>query len=187
MKRVRVEAIHRSSQGRILIAFLLTLLIAPTSHAQTAAACRGDRVISTLVGAGLGASAAAIPATILHRHDQTSSHRLVAGSIVVGGLIGFLGGGRDQPCAERSDSASRAGSSVITGRTAHARRGALAGALIGGVLGTIGGSLYQTGCVRDPCNKLSGRVGIMLFSAGEGAAAGGLLGGLIGWAWPVSR
>jgi len=28
---------------------------------------------------------------------------------------------------------------------------------------------------------------VMLFSAGEGAIAGGLLGSLIGWAWPSGR
>jgi hypothetical protein len=145
-----------------------------------------DRTVSTLVGAGLGAAAAAIPATIVHRHDQTSSHRIVAVSISAGAVIGFVAAGRDHPCAVRADS-SPSTDRVIAGRSSHATRGAVAGGLIGGVLGAVGGTLYNIGCTRDPCNASQERAGIMAFSAAEGAVAIGLLGGLIGWAWPTGR
>jgi hypothetical protein len=59
--------------------------------------------------------------------------------------------------------------------------------VIGGVLGAVGGTLYNVGCGRDPCDANRARVNVMLFSAGEGALAGGILGSLIGWAWPAGR
>jgi len=139
-----------------------------------------------LVGAGLGAAVAAIPATIVHRHDQPSSHRIVAVSISTGALIGFLAAGRDHPCAARADS-SQIADPVVAGRSRHAGRGAVAGAIIGAVLGAVGGTFYNIGCTHDPCHATRARVSVMLFSAGEGAAAGGLLGSLIGWAWPTGR
>jgi hypothetical protein len=82
---------------------------------------------------------------------------------------------------------SRLADAVVATRSGHARHGALAGALIGGVLGAVGGTLYNVGCGRDPCDANRARVNVMLFSAGEGALAGGILGSLIGWAWPAGR
>jgi len=156
---------------------------ASSIEAQQNSACQTDRTISTLVGAGLGAAIGAIPATIVHRHDQTSSHRIVAGSVVAGALIGFVASSRDRPCANSRD-ASRVADAVVAGRAAHARRGALAGALIGGA---VGGTFYQTGCTNEPCHERATRTNLMLFSAGEGLLAGGILGSLVGWAWPAGR
>ena len=155
-------------------------------RAQSSSACATDRTVSTLVGAGLGAAVAAIPATIVHRHDQTSSHRIVAVSIPAGAFIGFLAAGRDHPCAARGDS-SHLAHAVFAGRSRHARRGAFTGAIVGGALGTLGSTLISIGCTRDSCNATRARVGVTLSFAGEGAAAGGLLGGLIGWAWRVKQ
>ena len=171
------------------IAFIACLLPSRAS-AQAGQACATDRTISTLVGAGLGAAAAAIPATVVHRHDQTSSHRIVAISVSAGALVGFFAAGRDHPCAPHPDSlavSQPATNAVVTRRSTHASHGAVAGAVIGGVLGAVGSTLYHVGCERDPCGASRGRFNLMLFSAGEGAAAGGLLGGLIGWAWPAGR
>ena len=154
--------------------------------AQPGSSCTKDRTVSTLVGAGLGAAVGAIPATIVHRHDQTSSHRILAVSISAGALIGFLAAGRDYPCVAQADS-SHLADPVIAGRSSHAGRGAVAGALIGGVLGAVGSTFYNIGCGRDPCDMTRARVGVTVFSAAEGAAAGALLGGLLGWAWPTNR
>jgi len=165
---------------------VLAIGSARTVAAQTRSACRTDRAVSTLVGAGLGAAAAAIPATIVHRHDQASSYRIVAISIPTGALIGFLAAGRDHPCAARADSPQLV-DAVVAGRSSHARRGAVVGAIVGGVVGAVGGTLYNIGCTHEPCNATRARVGVMLFSAGEGAVAFGLLGGLAGWAWPAGR
>ena len=166
---------------------LVVIALPCSTYAQGVSTCNTDRTISTIVGAGLGAAAAAIPATIVHRHDQTSSHRIVAFSISTGALIGFLAAGRDHPCTTRTDSARLTADSVIAGRSHHAGRGAVAGALIGGVLGAVGGTFYNVGCVNDPCHATRARVGVMLFSASEGAVAGGLLGSLVGWALPSGR
>jgi hypothetical protein len=76
---------------------------------------------------------------------------------------------------------------VVAARSTHAGHGAFAGILAGGLLGAAGGTLYNVGCERDPCNATTERANVMLFSAGEGALAGAILGGLIGWAWPVGR
>jgi hypothetical protein len=169
---------------------LLASLLPRRATAQVEHACATDRAISTLVGAGLGAAAAAIPATIVHRHDQTSSHRIVLLSVSAGALAGFLATGRDQPCASHADSSADApqlANAVVSRRSAHASHGAVAGAVIGGLLGAVGSTLYHVGCDRDPCSLARSRFNLMLFSAGEGAAAGGILGGLIGWAWPAGR
>jgi hypothetical protein len=154
--------------------------------AQSSGSCSTDRTLSTLVGAGLGGAVAAIPATIIHRHDQTSSHLIVAVSIPTGALIGFLAAGRDRPCMSGMESPS-VGDAVVATRSSHAGRGGLVGIVSGGLVGAAGGTLYNVGCERDPCNAALGRASLMLFSAGEGAIAGGILGGLIGWAWPVGR
>ena len=179
---------ERCRSGAAIVGSVLALAVgsAHAVPAQVSGACATDRTVSALVGAGLGAAAGAIPATIVHRHDQTSSHRIVAVSISAGALIGFVAAGRDRPCAARPDS-SRPAAGVMTGRSRHARRGAIAGALAGGVLGAVGGTLYDIGCRDGPCNETRMRAGIMLFSAGEGAVAFGLLGSLIGWAWPMGR
>lgn len=180
--------LSRYGRHALVFASILSLasLISPRADAQASGACRTDRTLSTLVGAGLGGAASAIPATIVHRHDQASSHRIVAVSISAGALIGFVAAGRDHPCLSRMDS-SRLADAVVATRSGHARHGALAGAVIGGVLGAVGGTFYNVGCGRDPCDATRTRVNIMLFSAGEGALAGGILGSLIGWAWPAGR
>jgi hypothetical protein len=169
---------------------LIACLLPPRATAQSGTACATDRTISTLVGAGLGAAAAAIPATVVHRHDQTSSHRIVALSVSAGALVGFFAAGRDHPCAPHRDSSANSpqlASAFVARRSTHATRGAITGAVIGGVLGAVGSTLYHVGCERDPCGASRGRFNLLLFSAGEGAAAGGLLGSLIGWAWPAGR
>ena len=172
----------------IVVACLVSfgLAVSRRVEAQASGMCRTDRVVSTLVGAGLGAAAGAIPATIVHRHDQTSSHRIVIGSIAAGTLIGFVAAGRDRPCISRADAPPLAGGGVA-GRAAHARHGVLVGSLTGAVVGAAGGTLYGIGCAEGPCNENATRAKFMLFSAGEGAVAGGLLGSLIGWAWPIKR
>lgn len=164
---------------------LLPSLLSRPLGAQTNGQCGTDRATSTLVGAGLGAAAGAIPATIVHRHDQTSSHRIVVVSISAGAIIGFVAAGRDHPCLPGSDSAR---ADVVMGtRSRHAGRGALVGAIVVGVAGAAASTLYNVGCERDPCDATRTRVYITLFSATEGAAAGAILGGLIGWAWPAGR
>ena len=183
----RVPERQNSRRSAIVGSMLALAIGSPQSvRAQASSACAADRTVSTLVGAGLGAAAAAIPATIVHRHDQTSSHRIVAVSITTGALIGFVAAGRDRPCVARADSLQTT-EPVMARRSSHARRGALAGAFIGGVLGAAGGTLYNIGCTEDPCHATRERVGIMLFSAGEGAVALGVLGSLIGWAWPTGQ
>src|SRR5690349_331811 len=162
---------HTCGEGRrmkIGMMMALTLFVgSPHSvRAQAAGGCAMDRTVSTLVGAGLGAAAAAIPATIVHRHDQTSSHRIVAVSISAGAVIGFVAAGRDHPCVTRADS-SASTDRVLAGRSSHARRGAVAGALIGGMLGAAGGTLYNLGCAGDPCNASTQRIGVMALSAAE--------------------
>jgi hypothetical protein len=165
--------------------FVLSLAsVSSLSLSAQTGTCGTDRAVSTLAGAGLGGVVAAIPATIIHRHDQATSHRIVGVSITGGAIIGFLAANRDHPCLIRPDS-SHVGDAVVPTRSGHAGRGAMAGIVVGGVLGALGGTLYNVGCVRDPCNATAVRVGVMLFSASEGALAGGLVGGLIGWAWPV--
>jgi hypothetical protein len=148
---------------------------------HTSNACISQRVISTLVGAGLGAAVAAAPATIAHRHDQTTSYRILIGSVAIGTAVGFVAGGHDASCTTRSD--STLSTPTATPRAHHAASGAIAGAIVGGVAGAVGGTFYQLGCYQS-CNATRQRAGVMLFSAAEGAAAGSLLGGLIGWAWP---
>jgi hypothetical protein len=170
-----------------ILAFIAAAAWAPSLHAQSRGACGTDRLVSTLVGAGLGGAVAAIPATVVHRHDQATSHRIVAVSISGGALVGFLAANRDHPCAPRADSSSTAGVVVAT-RSSHALRGAVAGVLVGGVLGAVGSTFYTVGCDLDrPCDAYRTRLGLTIFSAAEGAAACGLLGGLMGWAWPVHR
>ena len=163
---------------------VLTVGFSQRIPAQVGGACAKDRVVSTLVGAALGAAAGAIPATVVHRHDQTSSHRIVALSISTGAFVGFIAAGRDRPCASLSDSL-RLSDPVITGRSRHASQGAIVGAVIGAALGAVGGTLYNIGCERGSCTAT--HAGVILFSASEGAGVGGLLGGLIGWAWPIPR
>ncbi|HXT16588.1 MAG TPA: hypothetical protein VN706_13200 [Gemmatimonadaceae bacterium] len=164
----------------------MVLIGAPSLGAQLNGGCGMDRFVSTAVGAGLGAAAGAIPATIVHRHDQTTSHRIVIGSVAVGAVIGLLSAGRDRVCTSPMDS-THVADAVLSARSRHTRNGSVAGFLIGGILGAAGGTLYQIGCVRDPCNGTRDRIDVMLFSAGEGAVAGVILGSLIGWAWPVGR
>jgi hypothetical protein len=177
--------IHLRRNGAALVCLgLLSSLFSRALGAQSGR-CGTDRALSTLVGAGLGAAAGAIPATVVHRHDQTSSHRIVVVSISAGAVIGFVAAGRDHPCLPGSDSSLA--DIVVASRSRHARHGALVGAIIGGVVGAAGGTLYNIGCEQDPCNATRTRAGLMLFSAGEGALAGGLLGTLIGWAWPAGR
>jgi hypothetical protein len=154
------------------------------ASARTGDGCATDRTISTIVGAGLGGAVAAIPATIIHRHDQTSSHRIVAVSVSAGAIVGFIAAGRDQPCTSRSDSLQPT-TSLVAGRSSHARRGAVAGAVVGGIVGAVGSTFYEIGCGRDPCSETRARINVMVFSAAEGAAALGILGSLIGWAWPT--
>jgi hypothetical protein len=158
----------------LLMGLLLTLASATVANAQSNEACRRDRTISTVVGAGLGGVVAAIPATIVHRHDQTSSHRIVAVSVSAGALIGFVAAGRDRPCLIPADT-SRHDERVLSSRSRHAQRGALIGILTGTVVGASGGTFYDA---RNPA-------GAILFSAGEGAIAGGVLGSLIGWVMPA--
>jgi hypothetical protein len=186
---VRLSSLSRPSPRRaVIFAHILSFVVlrSTPAAAQSSSACNTDRTLSTLVGAGLGGAAGAIPATIVHRHDQTSSHRIVTVSISAGAVIGFIAAGRDHPCMSRPDSSPIADAVVAT-RSRHAGHGALAGVVIGGVLGAVGGTLYNVGCARDPCHANRTRAGLMLFSAGEGALAGGLLGSLIGWAWPAGR
>lgn len=177
---------QRVRAGVLSFAFTLAVGSPHRVGAQSSRACSGDGAISTLVGAGLGAAFGAIPATIVHRHDQTSSHRIVAVSISTGALIGFFAAGRDHPCVTRADS-SHLADPVLAGRSSHAARGAVVGALIGGVLGGVGSTFYSVGCGLDPCDMMHTRIGLAVFSAAEGAAAGGLLGTLVGWAWPARR
>ncbi|MGH7618310.1 MAG: YtxH domain-containing protein [Gemmatimonadaceae bacterium] len=169
------------SRNLAVLACILSLavLFPRTAEAQANSDCSTDRWVSTLVGAGLGGAAGAIPATIAHRHDQTSSHRIVAVSISAGAVLGFVAAGRDRPCRSHAD-ASHAGDVVLASRSRHASHSALAGVLIGGVVGAAASTLYAVDGNRT-------RVYVTLFSAGEGAIAGGVLGGLIGWAWPVGR
>ena len=131
-------------------------------------------------------AAGAIPATIVHRHDQTSSHRIVIGSVTAGALVGFIASGRDHPCVPSSDS-TRDPDAIVGRRSSHARRGALVGGIIGGALGAAGGTMYQLGCATQSCDGKVTRTDVMLFSAAEGAVAIGIFGPLIGWAWPTGR
>lgn len=112
--------------------FAATALACRIAEAQVSGTCRTDRIVSTIVGAGLGAAAGAIPATIVHRHDQRSSHRIVIGSVTAGALIGFVASGRDRSCS-RGDS-SHLGETVVGKRSAHAKRGALIGGGVGGAV-----------------------------------------------------
>ena len=164
-------------------------LVAPRAvAAQSPGACTTDRTVSTLVGAGLGLAAAAIPATVVHRHNPTSSHHIVELSVSGGALLGFFAAGRDHPWASHAESAPVEGQrDVLAGRSTHAGKGAIIGAAIGGVVGALGGSLYDGGRTLDHCRVTHTRISLMLLTAGEGAAAGGLLGGLIGWAVPAGR
>lgn len=165
-----------------LVAVAVSCLAARLVSAQSRESCGTDRALSALVGAGLGGAVGAIPATIAHRHDQTTSHRIVAVTVGLGAAGGFLVSGRDRPCVSHADPVSHP--SVVATRGHHAARGAVTGAIVGAVLGAAGGTLYNVGCVRDPCHA---REEVIAFSAGEGALAVGLLGSLIGWAWPVRR
>ena len=186
MRHIDREDRFARSSAIVFGSLAVCFFVAARVDAQTAGGCRTDRAISTIVGAGLGSAAGAIPATIVHRHDQTSSHRIVIGSVSAGALIGFVAAGRDQPCRSSIDS-SRVPDAVIGRRSLHARRGALVGGLIGGALGAAGGTLYQLGCASQSCDGKVTRTDVMLFSAAEGAVAIGILGGLIGWAWPTGR
>jgi len=177
---------RRSWINMLGFVLLLACLSSRRAEAQPSGACRTDRTMSTLVGAGLGAAAAAIPATIVHRHDQTSSHRIVAVSVSAGALIGFVAAGRDHPCISRTESSERP-DSVVERRSGHAGRGFVTGAVIGGVVGALGSTQFNIGCEQDPCHPALGRISATLFFTGEGALAGGILGSLIGWAWPAGR
>lgn len=181
---------RRHPRNAAIFACLLSLgcLFSRRVEAQPRGACRADRAVSTLVGAGLGAAAGAIPATVVHRHDQVGSRGIVTVSIAPGALIGFVAPGRDRPCVSRTDS-SQVADSVVARRSGRAGRGALAGAVIGAALGAVGSTLYNVDvdCAPGPCHATRGRVSLMLVSAGGGALAGGILGGLIGWAWPMGR
>jgi hypothetical protein len=172
--RSSVELGSRHSVFAFAIA--LSVVFARAAAAQESSRCSTDRAVSTLVGAGLGIAAGAIPATVVHRHDQTSSHRIVVGSVALGAVIGLVAAGRDHPCALHSDSVRA--DAVIATRSGHAGRGALIGTVIGGVVGVAGSTLYSVE---------GNRTYITIFSATEGALAGGILGGLIGWAWPTGR
>ena len=173
--------------GRAFAAVLLAAIASSrAAGAQQNEHCSSDRAFSTLVGAGLGAAAGAIPATIVHRHDQTSSHRIVVVSISAGAVLGFVAASRDRPCTSPPNS-SRIADAVMATRSQHAKRGGVIGLVTGAVVGAAGSSLYNVGCVNDPCNATRTRVGITVFSAAEGALAGGILGGLVGWAWPVRQ
>lgn len=131
-----------SPRHALIFAHILSLVVLRSRQtgAQASGACSTDRTLSTLVGAGLGGAAGAIPATIVHRHDQASSHRVVAVSISAGALIGFIAAGRDHPCVSRPDS-SQLADAVVVARSGHAGHDALAGAAIGGVLGAVGATL----------------------------------------------
>lgn len=173
----------------VIVALILcaSAPLVPTAAAQSRASCAMDRFASTLTGAGLGGVVVAVPATVVHRHDQTSSHRMVAGAISAGAVIGFLSSGRDQPCLGHSDS-SHVRADVFSIRAAHARRGSIAGVIVGGVLGAVGSTFYNVGCDDSSgCDAKSTRVGITIFSVGEGAIAGAIVGSLIGWVWPAGR
>ena len=176
----------KPSSRSIAVFGCLCLLSLQGAEAQQSHACRVDRAVSTLVGAGLGAAVSAIPATVVHRRDQTGSHLIVIGSIGAGAAIGFVAGGRDVPCASRGES-THVANAVVAQRSARAGRGALVGGALGAVLGAAGSTLISTGCIREPCHENATRVRLTLFIAGEGALAGGLLGGLIGWALPAGR
>jgi len=176
----------RSSFVIVACSLSFSILLSHPVEAQSSSGCGTYRAVSTLVGAGLGAAAGAIPATVVHRHDKQSSYRITAVSISAGAVIGLIAASRDPACRSRADS-SQAVAGVVASRSAHARRGALTGALIGGVLGAAGSTLLGVGCTREPCHETRTRVNLTLFGAGEGAFAGGLLGGLVGWAWPVRR
>jgi hypothetical protein len=175
-------------QNAVAFADILSLAFLASHRvaAQLISDCSTDREVSTLVGAGLGAAGGAIPATIVHRHDQASSHRILAVSISAGAVIGFVAAGRDHPCTSHADSL-HVGDVVVARRSGHAQRGALVGAVIGGVVGAAGSTLLNTGCTRDPCDANRTRVVVTVAFVGEGALAGGILGSLIGWAWPVGR
>ena len=172
----------------ITLLVLFVFAVPRPVDAQLNGQCRADRTMSTIVGAGLGAAAAAIPATIIHRHDQTTSHRIVAISIATGALTGFVAAGRDHPCLSAAPAESvHVGDAVLSSRSKHASRGGLAGFVTGAVVGAAGSAFLQMGCEADPCHPVVGRVGAAAFFAGEGGLAGGILGSLIGWAWPVKR
>ena len=178
------KVLHSASAVRTFL-LLISVAISSRVGAQQDGPCETTRRISTFVGAGLGAAVGAIPATIVHRHDHTSSQRILVGSVAAGALIGFVASGRDRACTSRADSLPVA-RRIVASRSTHAGHGALAGVVIGGVLGAVGGTFYHTGCSREPCHANATR-NLVVFSAAEGAAAGGILGGLIGWAWPVRR
>ena len=75
------------SRGTAVV--VLVVLSSRRARAQASHACSTDRAVSTLVGAGLGAAAAAIPATIVHRHD--AGRGTLAGA-VIGGRARSVGG-----------------------------------------------------------------------------------------------
>jgi hypothetical protein len=181
---LQLGGVVKVATERWIYVLALLFLSSPAAEAQLNKQCSTDRTVSMLVGAGLGLAAGAIPATIVHRHDQSSSHRIVAGSVAGGALIGLLAASRDRPCVLRADSLHIA-DAVIASRSGHAKRGALTGVVIGGVVGAAGSAFLNVGCERDPCN--GSRAPLTLFLGGEGAVAGGILGSLIGWAWPVGR
>jgi hypothetical protein len=77
----------------------LVAINSPRDALAQATACSADRTISTLVGAGLGAAAAAIPATIVHRQrtlDSLGNSRDHHGGCAVlqGPILGTTGGER---------------------------------------------------------------------------------------------
>jgi hypothetical protein len=181
---------RRHPRNAAIFAVLLSLgcLFSRRVEAQPRGTCRADRAVSTPVRAGLSAAAGAIPATVVRRYDQVSSHVIVTAPMAPAALIGFVAAGRDRPCVSRTDSFQVA-DSVAAVRAGRARRGALAGVVIGAALGAVGSTLYNVDvdCAPGPCRATRGRASLMLFSAGGGALAGGILGGLIGWAWPMGR
>lgn len=167
-----------------LLAMLVIGAIAPVARAQSAQ-CATDLTVSTLVGAGLGGVVAAIPATIVHRHDQNTSHRIVEVSIPAGAVVGFMLAKRDRPCASPPDSV-RVAEAVLTRRSSHAGTGALIGGIMGGIAGAVGSTFLNVGCGdRGSCSGSHLEIGIAM--AGLGGISGGILGGLIGWAVPAGR
>jgi hypothetical protein len=168
----------------IRFSFCIALFAAPLA-AQPSSPCSTDRVTSTLVGAGLGAAVAAIPATIAHRHDQNTSHRIVGLSVSAGAVLGLIEANRDRPCTAHRDSL-HAATAVLDARSNHARIGGVTGSVLGGVAGIVGSTYLNVGC-GDNVRSCNARRNIAILMAGEGALAGGLLGALIGWAWPAGR
>ncbi len=184
-----VSSVRRRPRfGIAALAALIAIAMLPFHSAgsqPSVSECRTYRAASTVAGIGLGAALGAVPATIVHRHDQRASHAIMAVSISGGALVGFIGSGRGHPCAAPASNGPRVPDPVFAARESHSWKGALVGAVAGGLLGAYGGSQLNIGCTRDPCDEASQRRLAIAGSAGVGALAGGVLGSLVGWAWPV--